>query len=288
VSLARSGLLSALLLLTLVIVGYAWQIVRHKHGGWAWPRPVELLIGFGTDFFDTLGISSFASTTAAFRLTGVVSDRDLPGTLNVGHALPTVLQALIFIAAIDIESTTLVSMIAASMLGAYLGAAWVPSWSVRAVRAVLGAGLLCAAGLLLAQQCAFLPGGGAALGLSGGWLALAVFCNFILGILMMMGIGLYAPCMILVALLGMDPKAAFPIMMGSCAFLMLSSAPRFLVGSSVAVRPALGLALGGLPGVWIAANVVRSLPVYMLRWLVFAVVIYTGTSLLAAARRSSE
>jgi len=287
VSLARVWLLSALLLLTLVCAGYAWQIVLRKHGGFGWPRPVELLIGFGTNFFDTLGISSFASTAAAFRLTGVVSDRDLPGTLNVGHALPTVLQATIFIAAIDIESTTLVSMIAASMLGAYLGAAWVSSWSVRAVRVVLGAGLLCAAGMLFAQQCGLLPGGGVALGLADGRLALAVGCNFLLGVLMMMGIGLYAPCMILVALLGMDPKAAFPIMMGSCAFLMLSSTPRFLQGSSVAVRPALGLALGGLPGVWIAANVVRSLPVYALRWLVFGVVIYTGTSLLAAARRSA-
>ena len=79
---------------------------------------------------------------------------------------------------------------------------------------------------------------------------------------MMLGIGLYAPCMILVSLLGMNPTAAFPIMMGSCAFLMPVSSVRFVRAQTYDVRAALGLALGGLPAALIAAKLVESLPLY--------------------------
>ncbi|MEY4582584.1 MAG: hypothetical protein RL701_7287, partial [Pseudomonadota bacterium] len=138
-----------------------------------------------------------------------------------------------------------------------------------------------------AQMQGFLPGGGSALGLHGVTLAVAVLGNLLLGALMTMGIGLYAPCMLMVSLLGADPKAAFPIMMGSCAFLMLIAAPRFVSTRSYSARPALGLALGGLPAVWIAATIVRELALNQVRWLVLIVVLYTAFSLLRAARRSA-
>ena len=44
---------------------------------------------------------------------------------------------------------------------------------------------------------------------SGFKMAIGLGGNFVLGALMMLGIGLYAPCMILVYLLGMNPLAAF-------------------------------------------------------------------------------
>jgi uncharacterized membrane protein YfcA len=250
-----------------------------------WPSPHELVIGFVTDFFDTLGVGSFATTATWFRATKLVSDRELPGTMNVGHAIPTVLQALIYIAAIEVDVVTLASMIAASVLGAYLGAGWVARSSERTVRIGVGCALLAAAALIFARLRGLLPGGSDALALHGAWLLAGVLGNFVLGALMTLGIGLYAPCMILVALLGMNPKAAFPIMMGSCAFLMLAAAPRFVRTDSYAPRPALALTLGGLPGVWIAANWVKELELDTVRWLVLAVVTYTALSLLMAARR---
>ena len=101
---------------------------------------------------------------------------------------------------------------------------------------------------------------------------------------MTLGIGLYAPCMILVALLGMNPIAAFPIMMGSCAFLMPVGAARFIRKESYSLAPAIGLALGGLPAVFLAAFIVKSLPMTTLRWLVVAVVTYTAAAMLTSAR----
>jgi uncharacterized membrane protein YfcA len=114
-------------------------------------------------------------------------------------------------------------------------------------------------------------------------LMIAVGGNFLLGALMSLGIGLYAPCMILVSLLGMNPTAAFPIMMGSCAFLMPIGSLRFIRERAYSLRAALGLAIGGIPGVLIAAYVVKSLPLYAVRWLVIVVVLYTAVTMLYSA-----
>src|SRR5512138_1511437 len=85
------------------------------------PRPVDGVIGFVTNFFDTLGIGSFAPTTAIFKLLRRMPDERIPGTLNAGHALPTVVQALIFVAVVTVDVVTLVSMILAAVLGALVG-----------------------------------------------------------------------------------------------------------------------------------------------------------------------
>jgi uncharacterized membrane protein YfcA len=94
--------------------------------------------------------------------------------------------------------------------------------------------------------------------------------------------------MILVALLGMNPIAAFPIMMGSCAFLMPVGAARFIRKERYSLTPAIGLALGGLPAVFLAAFIVKSLPMTALRWLVVAVVTYTAAAMLVSARGATQ
>jgi uncharacterized membrane protein YfcA len=251
------------------------------------PRPgaPELLIGFVTNFFDTLGIGSFATTTSLFRILRLVPDERIPGTLNVGHATPAVTQAFIYIVIVTVAMPTLASMIAAAVAGAWLGAGVVSRWSRARVQRGMGSALLAAAFLMLMTQLGLVPLGGTAVALSGGRLAVAVGVNFVLGALMTLGIGLYAPCMILVSLLGMDPKAAFPIMMGSCAFLMPVGSVRFIREGRYSLRAAVGLALGGVPAVLLAAYVVRALPLGAVRWLVIVVVVYTAAALLRAAQR---
>jgi uncharacterized membrane protein YfcA len=120
--------------------------------------------------------------------------------------------------------------------------------------------------------------------LHGGWLWFAVGVNGVLGALMMLGVGLYAPCLILVTLLGMNPLAAFPIMMGSCALLMPVGGARFIRSRRYNPAAALGLALGGVPGVLCAAFIVRSLSIEWLRWLVVIVVIYAAVLMPLSAR----
>jgi uncharacterized membrane protein YfcA len=246
---------------------------------------MALAIGFVTNFFDTLGIGSFAPTTSIWKLKGIVRDEKIPGTLNVGHAIPTIAQAFIFIAIVEVEMTTLIGMIAASIAGAWLGAGVVASWPRRNVQVGMGLALLAAASFFAMTNLGLFPAGGDALGLRSPLLWAGLIGNFVLGALMTLGIGLYAPCMILVALLGMNPRAAFPIMMGSCAFLMPIGGLRFVARGSYNLRAAVGLTIGGIPAVLLAAFVVKSLPLTALRWLIFLVVLYTAVAMLLSARR---
>ena len=285
-------LLAALAILALVYI-LRWRQLRRRAAQQAGtpPQPLGLLrptVGFIANFFDTLGIGSFAPTTAAFKLFRLVKDELIPGTLNAGHALPTLTQALIFISVVTVDPLTLVTMIAASVVGAWLGAGIVARLPRRAIQISMGVALLLAALLFAAANLAWIPGGGTATALRGPLLATAVAVNFLLGALMMLGIGLYAPCLILVSLLGMSPIAAFPIMMGSCAFLMPVAGMRIIASGRFDARAALGLALGGVPGVLLAAYVVKSLPMVWLRWLVVLVVLYAAVTMLRAARSDAR
>jgi uncharacterized membrane protein YfcA len=281
-------ILLAILAALAFFFAWRWYRMERRPAGtaarFAKPGVLRLAIGFVTNFFDTLGIGSFAPTTAAFKLRRVVADETIPGTLNVGHTLPTVVQGLIFIGVVRVGPATLVSMMAAAAIGAWLGAGIVARLPRRAIQLGMGAALLAAAVLFALVNLKLLPSGGEALELSGAPLAIGVAVNLVLGALMTLGIGLYAPCLILVSLLGMNPIAAFPIMMGSCAVLMPVAALRFIRDRKYDLRAAIGLALGGIPAVLIAAYVVRQLPLDWLRWLVVIIVSYAAVLMLLSAR----
>ena len=251
------------------------------------PSGEALLLGAVANFFDTLGIGSFAPTTAWLKFRKLVPDGFLPATLNSGHALPTMAQAFIFIQLVRVDPRLLAACIAAAVLGAVLGARLVERVSLRAVRATMGIALLIAAVLYALSNLELLPMGGDALGLGGAWFALAVAAHLLLGALMSFGIGLYAPSLILLSLLGLNPVAAFPVMMGACAFLMPVSGLRFVRSQRIDLRVVLGLALGGIPAVLLAAYAVKSLPLVALRWGVVVVVLYAAVVLLREAMSAS-
>jgi uncharacterized membrane protein YfcA len=273
---------------TLLFVGLAAMLALYLvalfRGGWVTPTPLQVTIGFITAFFDTLGIGSFATTTAVYKLRAMVPVKLIPGTLNVGHVLSTIAQAFIYTQLVPVDPVTLALMIAAAVAGAWLGAGVVVRWPRRKIQIGMGVALLGAAALMLMTALNVLPAGGETQGLTGIRLAIGLGGNFVLGALMMLGIGLYAPCMILVYLLGMNQAAAFPIMMGSCAFLMPVSCVQFVKTRTYHVQAALGLALGGLPAALIAALIVKSLPLGAVRWLVVFVVIYTALNMLMTAK----
>ncbi len=278
---AAIALLAILVVVALFFIGQWFAVERKRGGDWK-PTWLTSLIGFVTNFFDTLGIGSFAPTTAIFKLRRMVPDEKIPGTLNVGHALPTVAQALIFIAAVAIEPITLIAMIVAAVAGAWLGAGVVAGLPRRAIQVSMGVALVVAASFFVLRNLEIVPGGDA-MALGGGLLIAGIIANFILGALMTVGVGLYAPCMALVGLLGMNPIAAFPIMMGSCAFLMPTAGLRFVATGSYSARAAIGLAIGGVPAVLIAGLWVKSMNVVVLRWLVVIVVLYTAIMMLRSA-----
>lgn len=285
----------ALLLAALALLGgfflLAWGAAVRRAGSRfadAVPGPLAIGIGALTDFLDTLGIGSFATTTALYKLGRRIPDEEIPGTLNIGHAVPTFAEAFIFIAVVDVEMKTLASMVAASAIGAWFGAGVVVGWSRRKIELGMGILLILAGAIMVARQTGLVPGGGTALGLEGPRLAIGIAGNLVLGALMTLGIGLFAPCMILIALLGMNQATAFPIMMGSCAFLMPAGNFRFLRSGRYNLRAAVGLTLGGLPAVLIAALIVKKLPLAWVKWLVVGVVVYTAIAMLRSAARGGK
>ena len=268
-------------------IGWMLSLSRKRNEGIR-PSLFQLLIGFITDFFDTLGVGSFATTTSLYRLGKVVDDDKIPGTLNVGHTLPTILQAIVSISIFEIDLWTLWILIIASVVGSYVGATFVSRLSKKGIQWGMGIALLIAVSLIVAKLCGLIPSGGTSLGLSGINLAIGIVGNFVFGAMMTIGVGAYAPIMIMVSLLGMDQKAAYPLMMGSCAMLMPVASYRFVSSGKYDARAALGLTLFGLPAVAIAAWIVNELPLAYLNWLVVVVVIYTAVTMLYSASQSES
>ena len=244
------------------------------------------LIGFVVNFFDVLGIGAFAPQTALLKFTKQTQDRVLPGTLNVSNTIPVLIQALIFIQIVEVEPITLISMLLSAAAGAILGAGIVAKLSVRKIQLTMGFALLVTAFFILSGQMHWIQNGGEAIGLTGGKLALAIGANFILGAFMTVGIGLYAPCMALVYALGMSPLVAFPIMMGSCAFLMPPASAKFIKEGAYNRKASVSMAIPGIIAVLIAAFLVKSLPLNTLRWVVIVVIIYTSLVMFQSALNS--
>ena len=244
------------------------------------------LIGFVVNFFDVLGIGAFAPQTALLKFTKQTEDRILPGTLNVSNTIPVLIQALIFIQIVEVESVTLISMLLSAAAGAILGAGIVAKLSVKKIQLTMGFALLVTAFFMLSGQMHWIQNGGEAIGLNAGKLVLAVGANFILGAFMTVGIGLYAPCMALVYALGMSPLVAFPIMMGSCAFLMPPASAKFIKEGAYNRKASVSMAIPGIIAVLIAAFLVKSLPLNTLRWVVIVVIIYTSLVMFKSALNS--
>jgi uncharacterized membrane protein YfcA len=281
---AKLGLLAALVGINVAFV-LAW--VRDARRRTVRPAPTmgDVAIGFVTDFLDALGIGSFAPTTALFKFRGRPPDDLIPGTLNVGHNAAAFIETVIFVTAVAVDPVLLATMVASATLGAWLGAGVVSHLPRRAIQLSMGVALLTAAAFFLMANLGAFPVGGTDMGLAGWRFGLAVSVNFLLGALMSVGIGAYAPSMVLLALLGLHPLGAFPIMMGTCGLVQPAASLRFFRTGRFAFGPALGLTIGGSVGVLIAIFIVRQLPLIALRWLVIVVVTYAALSMLRSALR---
>ena len=280
----RNALLVTIAALALVFIAKWRRAATGKHQ----PSLVQIAIGFVTDFFDTLGIGSFATTTTAYKVLKLVPDEKIVGTMLVGHSLPVVVQAFIFIVAVQVDPVVLVSLIAISILGSWLGAGVASKLPRRPIQIFMGIGLFAAAFFMLLSQLGMFPTGGTALTLTTGKLIIALVVNFILGGLLMLGIGSYAPSLILISMLGMDPRAAFPIMMSSGAMMAMVGSFPFMKAGRFDRNAALGLMIGGIPAVLIAGLLVRSLPLDVLRWMVVLVVVYAASTMLYSAFGSTN
>ena len=268
-----------------IAVVVAWVSATRRHH---WPvRPVasDLWIGVVTNFLDTLGIGNYAQITAAFKLRGHPPDELIPGTLNVGNSVGILLSSALFISVVPVEPVLLMSMVIASGAGAWIGAGIVSRMPRRMIQIFMGIALLLAAGFFTMTNLGVVPPTGVAMGLQGWKFLLAVGANFVLGALMCAGIGNYAPSMALLALLGMNPIAAYPIMIASDGVLIPIASLGFIRSGRFAPAVAVGLTLGGLVGVLAAFPLVKMLSDHLtlMRWAVTGVIAYAALAMLRSA-----
>ena len=237
------------------------------------------IVGFVANFLDTLGIGSFAPSSAAFKLGKAVDDTLVPGTLNVGDTIPVCVEAFLFFGFVDMDILTLILMLVASVVGSIVMAGIVSKFDRKKVRYALFVGLFLLATVIVLKVFNVPPFGttGTELGLRGIKLVIAVVGNFIFGALMSIGVGLYAPCMAMVLALGMDSGCAFPAMMGSCAFLMaFGNGPKFIKEGRFDPVASWTQAIGGTIGVFVAYLFVKSLPLATLTKVIVVVVYITA------------
>ena len=275
-----AGLLAVMGLMSLAYVVALGLAIRRNP---APPRPEAIALGAVTNFFDALGIVCFAPSTAYLKFRRLVPDELIAPTMMTGYALASATEGFVFINAIQVDPLLLGAAIAASVLGALLGVSIAARLPIRPIRLTLGLGLLIAAATFSLSNLGLMPAGGTATSLAPLPFAVVVAASFGLGILMNLGIGNFAPTLILVSLLGMDPRAAFPIMMGSAALMVSTSGIKILTARPLNLALVLGMAIGGTPAVLVAAFIVKSLPLGPLRWGVVAVVTYAGAVMLHAA-----
>jgi uncharacterized membrane protein YfcA len=287
VNATKVGLLTVLVLANIAfVIGWIWAARRYRLR--ERPGPADIAIGVVTDFLDTLGIGSYAPTTALFKFRGKPADELIPGTLNVGHNASAFLETVLFVTTVAVEPVLLACMVASAAAGAWLGAGVVSRLPRRTIQLFMGVALLVAAFFFLLKNLGAFPPGGTAFALAGWRFALAVGVSFVLGALMCIGIGNYAPIVIMLSLLGMHPLAAFPIMMASDGILQPVASLRFFRSGRFAHGPSLGLIIGGVVGVLIAFYIVKQLPLTAMRWLVIVVVSYAAVSMLRSARTTSR
>ena len=269
----------------LYAVRFIADFLKHKEEAWAEPGNNFFLAAWGAVvfFLSTFGISDFALSTVVYRARKLLDDKKLPGTLNTQCAIPVAIMALAYISAISVEPKTLVLLIAAQMIGAYFGPRFVVRMPVNRIRMFMGIGLVLAAFFVVAGKFNLMPSGGEAIGLSGGKLALGIVLMVVYGALNNVGIGSYAPTMATVYALGLNPAIAFPVMMGACTFSVPLGASEFVRLGQYGRKITLFSSIFGIVGVLAAVFIVKSLNLGMLQWVVAAVVLYSGASLLKSA-----
>ena len=279
------ALVAILVPLALATLLFTAILIREALAKRALPTGEGLVLGAVTNFFDTLGIGSFAPTMAWFKFRKLVPDRLIPPTMLVGHSLPTIAQAGIFMVLLGIlvDPVLLVGCMIALTMGGVLGVPLVAKTRVWVIQLIVAIALVIAAVLYSLTNLNMMPGGGTASSLPLSLTIIAIVANFVFGILLNFGIGHYAPSLVLLSLMGLDPRLAFPIMAGGGGFTIAAAGSRHLLARQIDMRIVLGMAIGGIPAVLVAAFIVKEMPLEWLRWLVMVVVLYAAAVMFRAA-----
>lgn len=274
-------LLAAIILINLMFITVFVRDLMKHHGeimeepsSPIWTPLSQIVIYF----LSTFGISDFAISTALYPKVGWVSIKKLPGTLNTQCVIPVFVMSLAYISTITVGIKTLVVCIVCQVVGAYLGPRFVVKLPEHIIRIFVVAGLLVATALILGGKFGWIPSNGTATDLNGWKLWTTGILMFVYGALNNIGIGSYALTMATVYAMGMNPVAAFPIMMGGCTFSVSVGSMQFIKLDDYSRKITLS-SVAGIIGVLLAVFVVKSLNTSLIQWIVVIVLLYSAISL---------
>jgi len=278
-------LIALLIPLTLAILVYAFVLARAAIARRAKPTLEALALGAFVNFFDTFGIGSFAQTTAWMKFRKMVPDNLIPPTMIAGLTPPAMVESIIFLIllGVRVDPVLLFGAAMATFAGGIVGAPLVVRARVWIVQATVAIGLAAAGIANLLAIFGALPAGGTASGLPMGLTIVAIAASFLFGLLANFGVGNYAPTLAMLSLMGMDPHYCFPIMASGASLMGAGSSVRFIKVPKLDLRIVVGLTLGGIPAVLVAALIVKQMDVDVLRWLVTVVIFYTAAVMARAA-----
>lgn len=284
-------------LLTLIVIvnlffvaAFVKDLIRNKNEMMNEPANTIALsfTSFFTFLLSTFGISDFAIGTVLYQKLKWVPLKKLPGTLNAQCVIPVAAMALSYITSIDVGIKTLAVCIISQVIGAYIGPRFVVKLPEKTIKQFVSIGLTIAALLILAGKFNLISSNGTATELYGIKLAAAGILLFVYGALNNIGIGSYALTMATIYALGMNPAAAFPIMMGACTFSVPIGSMQFVKFGEYSRKITLFASTFGVLGVLTAVYFVKSLNTSMLQWLVIVVLLYTAVSMMMELRKSKR
>jgi hypothetical protein len=278
-------LIALLIPLALAIVVYASVLTRAAIARKARPTGEALALGAVVNFFDTFGIGSFAQTTAWMKFRKMVPDRLIPPTMIAGLTPPAMVESIIFLIllGVRVDPVLLFGGAMATFAGGIVGAPLVVRSRAWIVQMTVAIGLALAGIAFVLAIAGRLPAGGTASGLPMGLTIAAIAASFVFGLLANFGVGNYAPTLAMLSLMGMDPHYCFPIMASGASLMGAGSSVRFVKVPEIDLRIVVGLTLGGIPAVLVAALIVKSMNVDLLRYVITVVVFYTAVVMARAS-----
>src|SRR3954454_661212 len=280
-------LIALLVPLGLAILIYATVLLRAAVRARAWPNPEALVLGAVVNFFDTFGIGSFAQTTAWMKFRKMVPDRLIPPTMIAGLTPPAMVESIIFLIllGVRVDPVLLFGGAMATFAGGVVGAPLVVRARAWIVQMTVAIGLVLAGVAFVLAILGELPAGGTASGLPMDLTIIAIAASFVFGLLANFGVGNYAPTLAMLSLMGMDPHYCFPIMASGASLMGAGSSVRFIKVPDIDLRIVVGLTLGGIPAVLVAALIVKQMDVDILRYVITIVVFYTAAVMARASIR---
>lgn len=278
-------LIALIVPVVLATLMFTFVLVRAAFKARATPTIETIALGAVVSFFDTLGIGCFAPSTAWLKFRRLVPDRLIPPTILVGLTITAVVESIIFLIrlGVRVDPVLLVGCVLSCLMGGLLGAPLVHRTRVWIVQLIVAIGLFFAATAYAMTNLHLFPGGGSASALPLALTIAAITANFVFGVLLNFGVGNYAPTLVILSLMGMDPRLCFPIMAGAAALMGAGAGIRHIRIGEIDLRVVMGLTIGGIPAVFVAAYLVVTMPVELLRWLVLFVVLYAAVLMLRSA-----